>query len=158
MRKEDRREARRPGRLLYVYISEDPPERTPESKAGSGKPMRLPPHGRPKRCESALQDPQGALRAPPGARRGPLGLWVLLRFRLTLAGPAANPCTVFGVGFAVGVDCEQSCDVVFIMHQLTAEWYTAAVREKRKNLVQGRKREFRTSAVVSFRRSLLNVS
>ena len=37
--------------------------------------------GRPRRCESALQNSQGA-------RRGRLGLWVLLRFRLTLAGRA----------------------------------------------------------------------
>ena len=35
--------------------------------------------GRPRRCESAL-------RNPPGARKGRLGLQVLLRVRLTLAG------------------------------------------------------------------------
>ena len=32
-----------------------------------------------------------APRAPPGAVGGRLGRWVLLRFRLTLAGRAANP-------------------------------------------------------------------
>ena len=29
---------------------------------------------------------RGARRAPPGAHKGRLGLWVLLRFHLTLAG------------------------------------------------------------------------
>ena len=29
--------------------------------------------GRPRRCESALQNPQGALRAPPGAKGGAWG-------------------------------------------------------------------------------------
>ena len=49
---------------------------------------KLAARGRPSRCQSALQNPQGAHRAPPGA---PLGLWVLrvlLRFRLALAGRA----------------------------------------------------------------------
>ena len=57
--------------------------------------MRFPPHGRPKRCENALQNSQGALRAPPGAHGGPLGLWVLLRFRLALAGHVMEiSCTI----------------------------------------------------------------
>ena len=30
--------------------------------------------------------PTGRLQRPQGAHRGPLGLWVLLRFRLALAG------------------------------------------------------------------------
>ena len=44
----------------------------------------------------------------------------LLRFRLTLAGRAANPCTVFGVGFAVGVDVEQFCDIVNMRDKLSS--------------------------------------
>ena len=38
---------------------------------------------------------RGALRAPPGAHRGRLGLWVLLRFRLTLAGRALRIHALF---------------------------------------------------------------
>ena len=38
---------------------------------------------------------RGALRAPPGAHRGHLGLWVLLRLRLALAGRALRIRALF---------------------------------------------------------------
>ena len=39
--------------------------------------------------------PRGVPSAPPRRRRGPLGLWVLLRFRLALAGRALQVHTLF---------------------------------------------------------------
>ena len=65
-------------------------------------------HGRPRRYESALQNPQGALRAPRGAHRGAPGAVGFAALSPHLGRPrTAVPCTVFGVGFAVGVDFEQ---------------------------------------------------
>ena len=72
--------------LGFLCVCCDPPKQASCAKQAPGIRLRSPPRGLPKRCESALQNPQGALRAPPGAHRGPLGLWVLLRFRLVLAG------------------------------------------------------------------------
>lgn len=64
----------------------------PECEANSvAKAPGLAATGRPRRGQSALQDPQGAIR---GVR---LGLWVLPRFHLALAGRVAKPCTRFPV-------------------------------------------------------------
>ena len=61
------------------------PSKTSPKPTPKAKPT---PHGfaggRPKRCESTLHNPQGAPGAPR-RHRGRLGLWVSLRFRLTLA-------------------------------------------------------------------------
>ena len=52
---------------------------------------------------------RGALRAPPGAHRGAPGAVGFAALSPHLGRPrAANPCTVFGVDFAVGVDFGQS--------------------------------------------------
>ena len=49
-------------------------------------------------------------RAPCGRPQAPAGFAALAPH---VGRPrAANPCTVFGVGFAVGVDFGQSCDTV----------------------------------------------
>ena len=63
--------------------------------------------GRPRRCESALRNPQGRLGRPqaPLAAPGAVGFAALSPH---LGQPRdASTCSVFGVGFALGVDVEQ---------------------------------------------------
>ena len=81
---------------IYVWITEEISKINSERKINSGRQRNgFAARGRPRRCESALQDRQGALRAPPGAHRGRLGLWVLLRLRLTLADRALRVHALF---------------------------------------------------------------
>ena len=56
---------------------------------------------------------RGALRAPPGAHRGPLGLWVLLCFRLALAGHVVEIPRTIRSPFRVP-ECAQDGGCVYV--------------------------------------------
>ena len=70
--------------MRLVLAAEDNPgnvgrswKRSSSREANSGNGAWLPARGQPRRCESALQNPLGALRAPPGAHRGNFSLTAL---------------------------------------------------------------------------------
>ena len=76
----------------------------------------------------AQQNPQPQVppTAPGGARREHCGFWSALSPHLSQP-RTANPCPVFGVGFAVGVDLFSNLAILIVVLRALCELYPALV-------------------------------